>query len=57
MPTNELIVRFYSEFMTHQQEQVKQGKFGELTLSVGFMKESSVIEVNIVQGDNMGKLS
>ena len=56
MPTDELIVRFYLDFMKHQQEKIKEKKFGELQFSVGYIKESSVIEVNIIQGDDMGKL-
>ena len=55
MPTDQLIVRFYSDFLKHQQEQGKAEKFGELVVSVGFIKESSVIEVNVVHGENMGK--
>ena len=56
MPTDELIVRFYSDFMKHQQEKIKEEKFGELVLSVGFIKELSAIVVNVIQGDDMGKL-
>ena len=54
MPTDQLIIQFYSDFLK-QQEQSKAVKFGELILSTGFIKELSAIEVNIVHGEHMGK--
>lgn len=55
MPTDQLIVGFYSDFLNHQQEQSKAKKFGELVVSAGFIKGSSAIEVNVIHGENMGK--
>ena len=57
MPTDQLIVHFYSDFLDHQQKQSKAEKFGELLVSAGFVKESSAIEVTVIHGENMGKLS
>ena len=57
MPTDQLIVHFYSDFLDHQQEQSKAAaeKYGELVVSAGFVKGSSAVEVNVIHGENMGK--
>lgn len=56
MSTEHLILRFYSDLVKHQQDEAKEEKqFGELVVSVGYIKESSVVEVNVIQGENMGK--
>jgi hypothetical protein len=56
MPTDQLIVHFYSDFLVHQQEQSKTEKlkYGELVVSAGFIKGSSAIEVTVIHGENMG---
>lgn len=57
MPTDQLIILFYSDFLDHQQKQSKAEKlkFGELLVSAGFVKGSSAIEVTVIHGENMGK--
>ncbi len=56
MPTDQLIVLFYSDFLERQQEQSKTEKlkYGELVVSAGFIKGSSAIEVTVIHGENMG---
>ena len=55
-PTDQLIVHFYSEVLKLQQERIEKEKTaGELILSVGYLKETSVVEINVVHGDSMGK--
>ena len=58
MPTNQLIVHFYSELMKHQWEETgKGGGLGEMVVSVhvGYIKEVSAIEVIVVQARDIGK--
>ena len=56
MPTNQLIVHFYSELMKHQREETgKGGGLGEMIVSVGYIKEVSAIEVIVVQARDIGK--
>lgn len=56
MPTNQLIVHFYSELMKHQREEAGKGSgLGEMVVSVGYIKEVSAIEVIVVQARDIGK--
>lgn len=59
MSTNQLIVGFYSDLVRLQQEEAGSGKVlsvGELVISVGYIKEMSAIEVNVVQARDTGNL-
>ena len=56
LPTNQLIVHFYMELMKLQQEETGKGNgFGELIVSVGYIKEASAIEVIVVQARDIGE--
>lgn len=55
MTTNQLIVDFYSGLVRFQQEEAGSGNvFGELVVSVGYIKEMSAIEVNVIQARDTG---
>ena len=55
LPTEKLILRFFSDLAQRQHEEVESGKaeLGTLLFSVGYLKQSSVIEVDIIQGKNL----
>ena len=55
MPTEKLILHFFSDLVQHQHEKVESGKaeLGTLLISVGYLKQSSVIEVDVIQGKNL----
>ena len=56
MTTDELIVHFYSDLLKRQQEESRgDQQFGKLVVSVGYARESSVLEVSVIHGDNMGE--
>ena len=58
MPTSQLIIRFYSDLLKQQKDESDgEGKLGELILSVGYARETSMVEVSVVHGDNIGELS
>ena len=55
MPTEQLIVQFYADLeKTQHSETNREKNFGELVLSVGY---SSVVEVAVIQGENLGTLT
>ena len=55
LSTNQLIVCFYSDLVKLQQEESGSGNvLGELVISVGYIKEMSAIEVNVVQARDTG---
>ena len=56
MSTNQLVRHFYLDILKHQ-HRVSRGetRYSELLLSVGYIKETSSIEVTVVHGDNMSK--
>lgn len=64
LPTDKLMHQFFSDVANCQHEQLKQGRteLGTLLLSVGYLKEKSVLEVDIIEGkglpglDKSGKL-
>ena len=55
MPTEKLILRFFSDLAQRQHEEVESGKaeLGTLLISVGYLKQSSVVEVDVIQGKNL----
>ena len=55
MPTEKLILRFFSDLAQRQREEVERGKaeLGTLLISVGYLKQSSVVEVDVIQGKNL----
>ena len=55
MPTDKLILRFFSDLAQRQREEVKSGKaeLGTLLVSVGYLRQSSVIEIDVIQGRNL----
>lgn len=56
MPTPLLVLRFYGDILKRQHRENKgDKKFGELLLSVGYIKETSTVEVTVIHGDNMSK--
>ena len=55
LTTNQLIVGFYSDLVRLQQEEAGGGNvMGELVVSVGYIKEMSAIEVNVIQARDTG---
>jgi hypothetical protein len=56
MLTNQLIAHFYVELMKHQREETGKGNgLGEMVISAGYIKETSAIEVIVVQARDLGK--
>ena len=56
LPTGQLIDHFYSDLLQHQQEENgKEKRVGELVVSVGYIKETSAVEVNVVQARDVGR--
>ena len=55
MTTNQLIFRFYYDLLNCQQDETREERKFELVVSVAYIKETSVVEVNVVHGENMGK--
>ena len=55
LPTEKLILRFFSDLAQRQHEEVKSGKaeLGTLLISVGYLKQSSVMEVDIIHGKSL----
>ena len=55
MPTEKLILRFFSDLAQRQREEVESGKaeLGTLLVSVGYLKQSSIIEIDVIQGRNL----
>ena len=55
MPTEKLILRFFSDLAKRQCEEVENGKaeFGTLLISVGYLKQSSVVDVDVIQGEKL----
>ena len=55
MPTEKLILHFFSDLAQHQREEVESGKaeLGTLLISVGYLKQSSLVEVDVIQGKNL----
>ena len=56
MTTDQLILRFYYDLMTCQQEETRGERKFELVVSVGYIKEKSTVEVTVIHGENMGGL-
>ena len=60
LSTNQLIDHFYLDLLQHQREESEKEKavgsqrVGELIVSVGYIKETSAIEVNVVQAKDIG---
>ena len=57
MTTDQLILRFYYDLMTCQQEETRGERKFELVVSVGYIKEKSTVEVTVIHGENMGGLN
>ena len=55
MTTDQLILRFYYDLMNCQQEETRGERKFELVVSVGYIKETSMVEVTVIHGENMGK--
>ena len=55
LSTRELVLRCCADLAEQQAKAVgsPEHKYGELTLSVGYLKEREVIEVAVVKGDNL----
>ena len=55
LPTEKLILRFFSDLAQRQSDEVESGKaeLGTLLISVGYLKQSSVVEVDVIQGKNL----
>ena len=55
MPTEKLILRFFSDLAQRQCEERESGKanLGTLLISVGYLKQSSIVDVDIIQGKNL----
>ena len=54
MPTEKLILRFFSDLAQRQREEVESGEaeLGTLLVSVGYLKQSSVVDVDVIQGES-----
>lgn len=53
LSTDQLIRRFYSDIVN--EEAIKEFQFdGELVFSVGYIKETSLVEVNVIQTKDIG---
>ena len=52
LPTDKLILRFFSDLAQLQREEKERGKeeLGTLLISVGYLKQSSMVEVDVIQG-------
>ena len=55
MTTDQLILRFYYDLMNCQQEETRGERKFELVVSVGYIKEKSIVEVTVIHGENMGE--
>ena len=56
LSTSQLIDHFYSDLLQYQQEESgKEKQVGELVVSVGYIKETSAVEVNVVQARDVGR--
>ena len=55
LTTNQLIVGFYSDLVRLQEDEAgSENVLGELVVSVGYIKEMSAIEVNVIQARDTG---
>ena len=55
LSTSQLIDHFYTDLLQHQREESgKEKRVGELVVSVGYIKEISAVEVNVVQAKDVG---
>ena len=54
LPTEKLILRFFSDLAQRQLDEVKSGKaeLGTLLISIGYLKQSSVVDIDVLQGEN-----
>lgn len=54
LPTDDLILRFLSEFVEIQHRELEGEKeFGLLHASVCYLKEETMVEVNIIKGEDL----
>ena len=55
LPTDKLILRFFSELAQNQSKEIRHRKneLGTLLVSVGYSKKNSVVEVDIIQGNKL----
>ena len=55
LSTRDLVLRCCADLAEQQAKAVgsPEHKLGELTLSVGYLKEKAVVEVAVVKGDNL----
>lgn len=54
-PTEKLVLHFFSDLAKHQCQEMEQGKteLGTLLISVGYLKQSSVVEVDVIQAKKL----
>ena len=63
LPTDELILRFLSEFVEVQRREMEDEKeesskeFGSLHASVSYLKEEMMVEVDVIKGESLPSLS
>ena len=55
LPTEELILRFFSDLARRQADEIQKGdaKLGTLLISVGYLKQDAVVEVDVIQGKSL----
>ena len=54
LPTDELILRFLSELVEIQRRELEDEKeFGSLHASVSYLKEETMVEVNVMKGESL----
>lgn len=55
LPTDDLILRFFSDLAKRQRDEIEQERasLGTLLISVGYRKEDSIVEVDVIQGKGL----
>lgn len=55
LPTDKLILRFFSDLAQRQCDEMEREKteFGTLLISVGYLTGESVVEVDVIQGKGL----
>ena len=54
-PTEKLVLHFFSDLAKRQYQEMKHGKaqLGTLLISVGYLKQSSIVEVDVIQAEKL----
>ena len=55
LPTDKLVLRFFSDLAQRQCQEIERGRaeYGTLLISVGYLKHKSVVEVDVIHGKKL----